>query len=216
MTTDVDRFSDYVRTHLSSTLDEYPGGWPSEIESALLDAILSIRARYGAPDSGVRGAVQKWRTHRLPDRPDDLQVLAKGSGPEISSILGNRQVLSGGSFKTDAAIQAASRLGAAGVQHAADLDPSSAEHRQAYVGVKGLGPVTWSYFCMLLGHQDVKADVWIVRVVEQALGAPATPEHARQVVVDSARELHVEPRVLDHALWDFARMGGLADEAEEG
>lgn len=54
----------------------WPGGWPDQIEAALIDAVRSIRAEYGRAHNGVRGAVGQWRTHRGTDRPDDLTVLA--------------------------------------------------------------------------------------------------------------------------------------------
>ena len=58
----------------------------------------------------------------------------------------------------------------AGVVKPADLDVNSTEHKRAYVGVKGFGPVTWIYFGMLLGHTDVKADVHIRGFVTRAVG----------------------------------------------
>jgi hypothetical protein len=36
--------------------------------------------------------------------------------------------------------------------------------------LRGLGPVTWDYFLMLLGTPGVKADTWIVRFAADALG----------------------------------------------
>jgi len=36
----------------------FRGGYPSEVEAALVDAVLSIRNTYGtSPSTGVRGAV---------------------------------------------------------------------------------------------------------------------------------------------------------------
>ena len=170
---------------------------------------MSIRARYGKPNTGARGAVQKWRSNRSPTAPNDLRVLASCEGTELASIINNHQVLSGGSTKAEALVEAAARLSAAGVNHAADLDPDNAEHRQAYMGVRGLGPVTLAYFCMLVGHEDVKADTWVVRVVDRAIGTPTSSDSAHELLMASAKQLNVKPRVLDHAVWDFARSGGL-------
>ena len=55
----------------------WPGGWPGEIEAALIDAVFSIRARYGTGENGVRGVVKRWRDERG-DVLDDLRALADG------------------------------------------------------------------------------------------------------------------------------------------
>jgi len=46
---------------------QWGGGWPDLIEAALIDAVLSIRNRYGknpTTTSGVRGVVQRYRDDR--------------------------------------------------------------------------------------------------------------------------------------------------------
>ena len=56
----------------------WPGGWPYQIELAVLDAVFSIRARYGKseeeskPATGVRRVLDHWRCHRATTNPDDL------------------------------------------------------------------------------------------------------------------------------------------------
>ncbi len=71
-------------------------------------------------------------------------------------MLNNQQVLSAGTRKAEAIVQAAAALEAVGVRHAVDLDPSQPEHRSAYVGITGLGTVTWEYFCMCSGAKVSK------------------------------------------------------------
>lgn len=118
--------------------------------------------------------------------------------------LDNHQT-TGGVSKAAAIVQAAHRLADAGVLMAGDLDPSSAEHRRAWCGTRGLGPVTWNYLTMLLGHADVKADIWVVRYVGAALGRSVTADEARELVSGVAQQLHRSPTHLDHAIWLFAR-----------
>ena len=84
---------------------EFRGGYPDEVEAALVDAVLSIRSRYGmSATTGVRGAVQRWRDERGVGggRLDHLSRLAGVDGQALAGVLGNRQVLSGGLLKAEA------------------------------------------------------------------------------------------------------------------
>jgi 3-methyladenine DNA glycosylase/8-oxoguanine DNA glycosylase len=197
---------DLVVTHVEQTIakpwPEWRGGWPGKIEAALIDAVLSIRARYGSETTGVRAAVRRWSDANT-DRPslDDLGALAVTEPEVLASVLDNRQVLSGGASKPDAIKAAAAALVSAGVRHARDVDPSDAAHRAAYTGVKGLGPVTWEYFLMLLGHPGVKADTWIRRFVADAIGREPQASGAGSLVKAAAAALSVKPTDLDHAIW---------------
>lgn len=193
-----------VEHELGDKLVEWPGGWPNQINLALLDAVFSIRARYGGAASGVRAVARRWGDAHV---ADDLRELAAYSGreSELVELLGNRQVLSGGLTKAVGAATAASRLVAAGVVRGRDLDMSSSAHKRAYLGVRGLGPVTWVYFGMLLGHTDVKADVHICAFVKRALGRSVDPEEARTLVTNLATLLEKDASTLDHAIWSFQK-----------
>jgi len=75
-TGDVERVVEHVHDQLPSDGAQWPGGWPGEAEAALLDAVLSIGTVYGGPETGVRGAVGRWRQHREGVPLDDLDALA--------------------------------------------------------------------------------------------------------------------------------------------
>lgn len=194
-----------VNADLGSEWVQYPGGWPDEIEAALIDAVLSIRARYGTPASGVRACVRRWRDLRGVERLDDLTRIAARSPEELADALGNHQRLYGGKLKSAAIIEAAENLTHVGVVHASDLVADSVTHRRAYTGVQGLGSVTWSYFTMLLGSPGIKADTWITRYVAKSLGRGVTSEESRQLLLRVADMLEVDATALDHALWSHAR-----------
>jgi len=181
---------------------EWPrrGGWPGQIEAALLDAVLSIRSRYGKkPTTGVRGAVGRYREHRGAPL-DDLTVLAAIEPAELQTVLRNRQK-TGRVTKAEAIVSAAAALSAIGVTHAADLDPTSALHKGTYCSVRGLGPVTWRYFTMLLGTPGVKADTWIIRFVSDALSRQVSSAEAEELIGAVADALGVDRTSLDHAIW---------------
>ena len=110
-----------------------------------------------------------------------------------------------GRSKARVAIDAAESLVGSGVIHAADLAAHEDEARRAYLGVKGCGPVTWSYLRMLLGHDDVKPDTWVMRFVRDKLPHVASPKAASELVHAVAADLGVEAHQLDHAIWRYRR-----------
>lgn len=197
---DVETLLQWIASQLPSSWTAWPGGYPDAVEVALIDAVLSIRSRYGNPNSGVRKRVNHYRQHRMADRPDDLALLAAMDPSALARVLDTRQ-RTGGELKTTAIVHAAGRLLDVGVQHASDLDPKSSAQKSAYVGVRGLGPVTWEYLLMLVGKPGVKADTWICRFVEAALSRPVAPHEAGALVREAARLREVSPTELDHAIW---------------
>lgn len=181
----------------------WPGGWPDQIEAALIDAVLSISAKYGTAKNGVRGAVAHYRVAVGSDRPNDLGTLAAYDPEQLQVVLNNQKV--SGRTKASAIVEAANNLLAAGVNSAADLDPRNPAHKKAYTDVHGLGWVTWEYFGMLLGKPGIKADRWIIRFVNRALCREAPAAEARSLLIEAARELNATPTELDHAIWAYER-----------
>ena len=110
--------SEYVQRELRAPWPAFRGGYPDEVEAALLDAVLSIRSAYGtSPTTGVRGAVGRWREVRQVGASglDDLSYLAGADAQSLAAVLGNRQVLSSGLLKAEGVVEAATRLVAVGV-----------------------------------------------------------------------------------------------------
>lgn len=199
-----------VAKHIKSTIPElkqYPGGYPEAISLALIDAVLSIRAQYGSPTTGVRAAVQRFKAN-YPDGGDDLTVLAGINPTDLAALVKNQK--SGGRLKAECIVDAARAFTALDppVRTASDFRSSEhdpAELKRAYTGVKGLGSQTFAYFGMLLGRQDVKADVWVQRFVEDALGRAPKSEEARSLVNQAAAKLEYNATHLDHSIWAYQR-----------
>ena len=156
-----------------------PGGWPDQIEAALIDAIFSSNARYGGPESGVRQVVRRWQERVHPRRADDLTKLVSVPYAELARVLKNRQRVPGRSpdrpRKADAVLDAARRLHVElGVRTAAEMisaDASDGETSQeVFTRGYGLGPVTYSYFLMLLGTSGIKADRMIRGFLQRVVG----------------------------------------------
>lgn len=193
-----------IRTQIPTPWPAPPNGWRGEIEAALLDAVLSIRARYGGQDTGVRGGITCWREYRCDAVLDDLAALTSLSTDQLADKIGHQR-LPGGQLKAAAIVQAATGLLQAGVRHAADVNVHSEQHRLAYQSVRGLGPVTWRYLLMLLGTPGIKADTWITRFVRSAVKARVSSPDAEALLMQAARLLNADPTALDHAIWAHAR-----------
>ncbi len=176
---------------------QWPGGYPGQVELALIDAIVSIRTRYGQPHNGVRGQVALWRTHRG-EPADNLRVLA-ASDP--TQILSNKQHLTGGLTKPQAIQAAATALVNSGVITAADVLARPDQARAAYTGVTGLSTVTFDYFLMLLGTETVKPDTWVLRYLHQVLDRPVSTGEASALLTNAAHRMGRSPREVDHQVW---------------
>lgn len=203
---DVQQLVHFIETELPrDTWTPWPGGWPDQIEAALIDAVLSISAKYGTAKNGVRGAVARYRAEVGCDRPNDLARLSDYDPEQLQVVLNNQKV--SGRTKASAIVEAAKNLQALGVnvKSAADLDPRNPAHKKAYTSVHGLGPVTWEYFGMLLGKLGIKADRWIIRFVGRALCREVSAAEARSLLIEAARELNAPPTELDHAIWAYER-----------
>jgi hypothetical protein len=203
----------YVDHHLGDEWVAWPGGRPGEAEVALVDAVMSIRARYGRPGreeqdvvlapTGVHRAVAGYRGLRGGGALDDLGVLSGLDAGTLQQVVGAQKT--GGVPKAEAIVRAAGALRSLGVSGADDVRPDDPEQKRAYTSVRGLGWVTWEYFGMLLGRPGVKADRWVVQAVTNAVGRSVTPMVARDVVLKTAEALDRNPTALEHALWAFER-----------
>lgn len=188
---------------------KWPGGYPDRLDLALVDAVMSIRFRYGRERSdgtwtGARGAVLRYAKYseHIP-AAEKLKHLATQDPVALERVL-NRQKVHSGKTKASAIVEAAQRFVDIGVTEPAHLMPTKAEHRDQYTGVSGLGPVTWEYFTMLLSHDGVKADSWIIEFVGRAIGRRVSSDGAGGLVKEAAQKLGVDEKTLDHAIWSYA------------
>jgi hypothetical protein len=197
--------------------EHWPGGWRNEIDTALVDAVFSVRATYKTknPNRGVLAGVNRWRARRL--TTDSLQGLVA----EISAVsparwaveFGNqqlapsrRQSAPGGPTKAAAVLEAAGLLVSSGVEHAADVTSDSAADVRACIRrVPGIGTATSAYFTMLLGYPGVKPDVMIHRFLTDVTGERLSDDQAISELTAAAAELGVSATDLEHAIWSWQR-----------
>lgn len=191
---------------------DWPGGWPDQIGMSLIDAVYSIRAVYKTkrPSKGVLGRAKAFREAH-PQAANDLRFL-RGLGEErIREIMGNGKTV--GRYKAACIIEVTDNFLSldSPVSTAADLQPLSRLHKDAYKRVKGLGDVTYEYFTMLLGQPGIKTDRMIQGFVDAALKEqqlpPVSAEIARGIVeaVQAAERPNVELHKFDHAIWLYQR-----------
>lgn len=197
---------------------KWPGGY-GRMDSALVDAVMSIRFRYGSPRNdgswtGARGAVLRYEKHTEHVSASERMQHLAGQDPIALEKILNRQKVHAGKTKAFAIVEAAKRFAAIGVTEPAHLRPDDADHRTQYTGVSGLGPVTWEYFTMLLGHDGVKSDTWITEFVGRAVRHRVHSAFAGALVKEAAKKLDEGPKELDHAIWSYASTTGLKDMPE--
>ncbi|MGA7688293.1 MAG: hypothetical protein WCA29_03585 [Jiangellales bacterium] len=195
----------YVREQIDPDWSIHTPGWPDEIEAALIDAVMSIRATYGGPDTGVRRAVQRWREHTGGTRLDDLPRLAATDPLDLATNLGNRQRLPGNTLKAEGIVAAAEALTEAGVKRAGDLCADDDEHREAVVTVVGLGPLTWGYLAVLVAVADRPADQRATRLIGQIVSRDIDPTQSMRVLTGAATKLRVSPATLHGVIWRESR-----------
>ncbi|PWD51234.1 hypothetical protein C8046_11795 [Serinibacter arcticus] len=197
---------EHIRSTIGTTPKEWPGGWTGEIESALIDAVFSIRARYGnrseGRETGVFGAVTRWRKHRE-GAANDLTVLAATSVGDLAELTNNAKA--SGRLKAEIVIEAAKALVDAGIVTAEDFEANIDAAGKAYRSVRGCGPVTWRYLRMLLGHPGVKPDVWILRFLDDAGVTPKDKNDAVDLLTAASEELDLDVKRVDHAIWSYQR-----------
>jgi len=185
----------------------YGGGWPTEISTALLDAVFSIRAVYRSqtPGVGVRGRLETFR-RRHPNTTNDLAQLVKLGAQAVEEIMGSTKTAQ--RLKSEVVVEAARGFCGVGVTTADGFRNANVDEMKAiYTSVRGLGWITFEYFGMHLGIPGTKADTMVTRFVnrclaEKNLGTVAAAD-ARALIVSAYEETNLGATLMhfDHAVW---------------
>lgn len=84
-----------------------------------------------------------------------------------------------------------------------DLDAGEYNSNGKYA-VKGIGPNTWHYLCMLAGNENsVKPDVHITRFVEGVLGYKPSKSKIVRLLQKASDILGILPKQLDNSIWNY-------------
>ncbi len=195
----------------------YPGGYPNEVEAALLDSVFSLRAVYGSAGAGPRAVVDRWRQHVERRQLNSLSALVadvdSAGGPEaFPAILKHYGIAVPNAkdkpTKAGAVYGIARTLVTFGVDTTEDLKLKSSgsprDLHRVLTKERGFGDAGATYFLMLVGIPGVKADVMIQRFVSQALDDDRIePARCQKLVADAAEELGADLLRLDHAIWSY-------------
>jgi hypothetical protein len=194
---------------------KWPGGWPGDIESALVDAVFSARAVYRtASGRGIYANVTQWQAGRGRQSWSVDALIAdidKAGIDQWAAGFRNGQhsptrppSAPGGPTKAATVRQAAGVLRELGVNEASQIDlASTGDVKQALVAVPGIGMATVNYFLMLLGAPGVKPDRMVHRFLYDAAQHSFTNAQAEEVVTAAAGRLGVPANELDHTIWRY-------------
>lgn len=215
---DVVKILEHVNGELGAPTEwaKWPGGWPGDIEAALVDAVFSGQAVYRSKRGrGVHANVVSWRDARQRNSFTLEILLAEidEAGPrKWAQQFGNEQwspgrpvSAPGGASKAATVRQAACLLTRKeGVRVDTQISVENAANVKAALRqVPGIGYATANYFFMLLGSPGVKPDRMIHRFLKNGTGHWFTNAAAEQTITAAARQLDVQPHELEHAIWRY-------------
>jgi hypothetical protein len=193
-------------------------GYPDSLALSVLDSIWSINARYAI----TRGVIERYRARRRWQGNPEMDGLpellafyeAVGGVERFIDGVGTRNRVStqpDATRKGEAVHRAALALHDLGIdttQQFRDADGSALadQAKQAWLAVPGQGSgVSWRYLRMLVGLPDVKPDRMILRFIASAIGVQESEVHGEQAVAlveAAAQHFDVDPRALDHEIWE--------------
>lgn len=193
-----------------------PAGYDS-VSIAVLDAIYSVGIRY----STVETILKRYRLHRAGqgvdadrDCPSDvLEVFSVGDEQVAATILRNHNRTSSvnGILKVTAVGQALALIAKYGACRSAEMRAllATEDGVDLEIGWRAIpgqrSGISWRYFRMLCGIDDVKPDRMIIRFLERALRRRVGVEEAVLIVGDVARSIGQRSVVVDHRIWSGER-----------
>jgi hypothetical protein len=223
---DVELIVDRIASDVATSPDRIvssPGY--AHLSLAVIDAVYSIRSRYSAVQNVVAAYCSETGTtcDPLTARSDagfhehglDQLLHAAGSlsGTHLADLLfaGSRS-RSAGILKADLCVEVAHRLQAVSVTQVDHLRQRAddAEVRHAWTGVRGLGWVTWQYFCSLVGIDQMRPDIMLMRFAADTLLRNVGPAEADALLCAAFDQLRASwptltKRALDHTVRRFQR-----------
>lgn len=217
---DIDKMVSACRERLAPSADWKPfTGYPDGLALSVVDAIWSINARYVI----AKGVVERYRAQRRwqgnPEEDGLPELLAfyeaVGGIDGFIDEVGTRNRVStqpDAIRKGDAVHRAAVALHDLGIDTAAqfrDADGSALgdQAKQAWLSVPGQrSGISWRYLRMLVGLRDVKPDRMVLRFVASVFGVEersVEADRAVALVEAAAQHFDVDPRALDHEIWEY-------------
>lgn len=190
----------------------WPGGY-DEVGLCVLDAVWSPGSNYKAHVRPVIDRYRDWRPTADQDTAADLvAAIDAAGGPNrfAADVVRNRQRTStkNGILKAAAVRTAAEVLATSGLLTNADVNGAGPEQldaaRARWCAVTGQGSgITFRYFLMLCGIDEVKPDRMVRRFLAEVLGRDPTSEEAHALVTAAAAALGCTATQADHRIWSY-------------
>ena len=206
---DVDTVVHYIRSTLGPQSSWTPfGGYPGDIEAALVDSVFSTRYKYTTTyGRGLRPKMNTWLLARTrvvgPSASDLVAEISGGGGPQSWAGLHFTHHTISGRPKSEIVLQAAELLAHVGFDDASAIGSGDLIFvLDLLQAIRGIGLPTARYFAMLLGFPEVKPDVMVKGFLREALGRNVSDLEAIALVKVAGTKLSVpDVRNLDHAIW---------------
>jgi hypothetical protein len=193
-----------------------PDGYGS-VALAVLDSIFSIGIRYSTVER-VIALYRGFRAAQGADAGSDgaedlLRVMRLGDEHVADEILVNRNRTSSvnGVLKSTAVRLAAEQLAPHRVRHAQEMQellrsPVAAELERRWRGIPGQrSGISWRYFRMLCGVEDVKPDRMILRYLQRVLDRRVSIDESVAIVEGIAEATGERLTTVDHRIWSAER-----------
>lgn len=194
-----------------------PGGWASPVEFRDSLALCALNSAYSlrATSASAQRVLCRYRALRpgadSDSGPDLVQTMDHAGGPRrfALDVLDNRSKLPGTRrLRTEGVYEGLARLAGSDIAVTTAAQIRAAAHhpaaKNAWLSVVGFGPLSWSFLLMNAGvRTETKPDVMVQRYLARCLGKDQllTAARTRQLLLDAADSLDVDPRTLDRAIW---------------
>lgn len=214
MTIDValDQVLEAVRRDLGD-----PKTWGAPVEMCDSLALCALNSAYSlqTKSASVRKVLRRYREHRIaagadPSKDSGTDLLAAmdsagGPRPFSLEVLESKKVFpKTNRLRSEAVYDALSRLADLGITTTGQLLASTTDStaERAWRSVKGLGSQSWAYLLMNAGDAtQTKPDTMVKRFLSRATGTQVSETEARRLVTGAAKDLGVDVRALDRAIW---------------
>ena len=221
---EIDTLVDYCASNLGDPdLWETPAGYPDSLALCIIDALYSTGSHY----TSVINVIKKYKAqHGTRDGARALtSAISQAGGPRQWATtevfnLKPAHTKQNAPLKAEIIEQAAALMTMLGIDTVANLVACVADEPQnnpVHTGWKRLpsqsSGVTYNYLLILAGLPSVKPDRMVLRFLTEALGATAQIglHKAVNLVNETAVQLNVDPRALDHIMWRAASGRELTD-----
>lgn len=196
-----------------------PSGWSAPVEFGDSLALCALNSAYSlnGTSAAAKNVIARYRAFRptadTDSGPDLMAAMDSAGGPAnfaVTVLRNERPLPRTNRLRPEGIYEGLSKLATLDTAvtttkhlRAAVADGHTAAE-EAWLSVKGFGPLAWSYLIMNAGvATETKPDVMVQRYLARVLNEDNKlgTARTRQLLQLAATKLAVEPRALDRAIW---------------